>query len=161
MSPTRRILTAALPVVVLLAACETPEQEPPADPPEAAAEDPEAGATGQVPHTVTALDEVGGSGVMGEAMVMRSDETVVVALELEGLPEEREYAAHIHRGTCAEGGPVAHPLNPVMGLDDGRGSSTTMFEADEISPDEPYFFQVHGGDGAPIACGDMEEGPDA
>lgn len=113
-------------------------------------------------HVTIALAEANDSGVSGEAMAMHAEDAVVVILELDGLPGEGEYAAHIHRGSCAEGGPVAVPLDPVVGLADGTGTSTTTLEADELEEDAPYFIQVHGEGGTPIACGDMEgHGPNA
>jgi len=110
-------------------------------------------------HAEIPLHEVNGSGVTGEAMAMHSDDAVVVVLDLEGLPAEGEYAAHIHSGTCAEGGGVAAPLNPVMGLADGTGTSTTTLDPHDIPLDAPHFIQVHGEGGTPIACGDMEGHP--
>ncbi|GEM_PF-621720 len=110
-------------------------------------------------HATIELAEVNGSGVSGEAMAMHSDDAVIIVIDLEGLPEEGEYAAHIHEGTCAEGGPVAEPLNPVMGLGDGTGTSTTTLDPDVIPEDEPHFIQVHGEGGTPIACGDIEGHP--
>jgi hypothetical protein len=102
------------------------------------------------------LETMNASGVSGEAMAMHSDDAVVVILELEGLPGEAQYAAHIHTGTCAEGGPVLVPLNPVAGLADGTGTSTTTLEADEVGTDTPHFIMVHGEGGTPLACGNME-----
>lgn len=107
-------------------------------------------------HATIALGEVNSSGVSGEAMAMHSDDAVVVILELNGLIEEGEYAAHIHIGTCAEGGPVAVTLNPILGLADGTGTSTTTLEADDLAQDDPHFLMVHGEGGTPIVCGDME-----
>ncbi len=107
-------------------------------------------------HATIPLAPANASGVSGEAMAMHADDAVVVILELEGLTEEGQYAAHIHIGSCAEGGPVAVTLNPVLGLADGTGTSTTTLEADELDPDDPHFIMVHGEGGTPIACGDME-----
>lgn len=106
-------------------------------------------------HTVQ-LAAVGDSGVSGEATGMLTEDALVVMIELDGLPAEGEYAAHIHSGTCAEGGPVAVALDPVIGLSDGTGASTTTLEPDEVDDSEPHFVQVHGEGGTPIACGDME-----
>jgi hypothetical protein len=112
-------------------------------------------------HVTIALESLNESGVTGEAMAMHADDAVVVILELEGLPGEGEYAAHIHRGACADVGPVVAPLDPVVGLADGTGTSTTTLEADEIDPDVRHSIQIHGEGGTPIACGDMEgHGPD-
>jgi hypothetical protein len=107
-------------------------------------------------HVTIALSMMNESGVTGEAMAMHADDAVVVILELEGLPGEAQYAAHIHAGTCAQGGPVVVPLNPVAGLADGTGTSTTTLEADEVGTDTPHFIMIHGEGGTPIACGDME-----
>lgn len=110
-------------------------------------------------HASIPLHEVNGSGVTGEAMAMHSEDAVVVVVDVEGLPAEGEYPAHIHEGTCADGGGVAAPLNPVMGLADGTGTSTTSLDMDDIPADRSHFIQVHGEGGAPIACGDMEGHP--
>jgi hypothetical protein len=107
-------------------------------------------------HATVVLDEVNSSGVSGEAMAMHSDDAVVVILDLDGLTDEGEYAAHIHIGSCAEGGPVAVSLNPVLGLADGTGTSTTTLEAHELTEGDPHFIMVHGEGGTPIVCGDME-----
>lgn len=134
---------------LLAAGCEAPEAdlEPPAEVMEEPAE---------VIHATIPLSEVNGSGVSGEAMAMHDADQVTVVIELEGLPAEGEYAAHVHVGTCEEGGPVGAPLNPVMGLADGTGSSTTILDAEELPADESHFIQVHGEGGEPIACGDIE-----
>jgi len=76
---------------------------------------------------------------------------------MEGLPDAPEFAAHVHRGVCAEGGPVAAALNPVVPAMPGTGSSTTTLEAAEVPANEPHFVQIHGPSGAPIACGDIVE----
>ncbi|MEX2531929.1 MAG: hypothetical protein WD960_14265 [Gemmatimonadota bacterium] len=150
----------ALPVLLsffLLTACgeQPPEEAPPAPEAEAPAEM-EAGATQDMADHTVDIEEVNGSGVTGQAMGMHADGSVTMFVELEGLPEEGEYAAHIHSGTCESGGPVALPLNPVMGLADGTGSSTTILEPDDMPMGEAHFTQVHGEGGAPIACADME-----
>ncbi len=108
-----------------------------------------------IPVTI-ALDAMNESGVTGEAMAMHSDDAVVVILELENLPGEGQFNAHIHAGSCADGGPVLVALNPVAGLADGTGTSTTTLEADELTSDASHFIMVHGEGGTPIACGNME-----
>jgi hypothetical protein len=102
------------------------------------------------------LHPVNDSGVSGVAELMHSNNQVVVVLELEGLPGEGGYAAHIHVGSCADGGPVGAPLDPVVGLADGTGTSTTTIDAGDLSRSDPHFIQVHGEAGTPIACGDVE-----
>jgi hypothetical protein len=159
-SPTPRVALAFLllpffALFLLAAGCEAPEAD--LEPPAEVMEEPvEAEAPPEVTHATIPLSEVNGSGVTGEAMAMHDADQVTVVIELEGLPSEGEYAAHVHVGTCEEGGPVGAPLNPVMGLADGTGSSTTILDAEELAADESHFIQVHGEGGAPIACGDIE-----
>ncbi|TVR55127.1 MAG: hypothetical protein EA421_07195 [Gemmatimonadales bacterium] len=146
----------ALALLAPLAACGGDELPAPAaetaPPPAAEAPPPPT----EMMHATIVLDEVNSSGVSGEAMAMHSDDAVVVILDLDGLTDEGEYAAHIHIGSCAEGGPVAVSLNPVLGLADGTGTSTTTLEADELTEGDPHFIMVHGEGGTPIVCGDLE-----
>lgn len=107
-------------------------------------------------HATIVLAEVGESGISGEAMAMHSDDAVVVILEMQGLTEDINHPAHIHAGRCEEGGPVVVALHPVLGLEDGTGTSTTSLDAWEVSQTAEYFIQVHAEDGTPVACGDME-----
>ena len=152
-----RFLVLIFVVPFLLVACgEAPPPPPDTEDPPAEMEPEPADPMEDVVHATIPLAEVNGSGVTGEAMAMHSDDAVVMVIDVEGLPEEGEYAVHIHEGTCAEGGPVAEPLNPIMGLGDGTGTSTTTLEPDAIPEDEPHFIQVHGEGGTPIACGDIE-----
>ncbi len=152
-----RLFALLLVVPLMLVGCgEAPPPPPDAEDPPAEMEPEPADPMEDVIHATTPLSEVNGSGVTGEAMAMHSDDAVVMVIDVEGLPEEGEYAVHIHEGTCAEGGPVAEPLNPIMGLGDGTGTSTTTLEPDAIPEDEPHFIQVHGEGGTPIACGDIE-----
>jgi hypothetical protein len=146
----------ALALLAPLAACGGDELPAPATEtaPPPAAETPPPPA--EMMHATIVLDEVNSSGVTGEAMAMHSDDAVVVILDLDGLTDEGEYAAHIHIGSCAEGGPVAVSLNPVLGLADGTGTSTTTLEAHELTEGDPHFIMVHGEGGTPIVCGDME-----
>lgn len=152
---TRRLWTMLL--LLPLVGC-APDEAP--DPPPAEVsppmEGPAAPPAADLMHATIPLQEVNSSGVSGEAMAMHSDDAVVVILDLEGLTAEGEYPAHIHIGTCADGGPVGVALNPVVGLADGTGASTTTLELDDLDPDDPHFIMVHGDGGAPIVCGDME-----
>jgi hypothetical protein len=106
-------------------------------------------------HATITLAAVGSSGVTGEAMTMNSDDLMVLLVELQGLPPEGTFPAHIHAGTCASGGPVAVRLNPVNSLADGTGTSITTMDASEVPADGSFFVQIHGEANAPIACGDL------
>jgi hypothetical protein len=106
------------------------------------------------PETIR-LDEVNQSGITGEATATHTRDEVAVVLALTGLTPGQSYDAHVHRGRCAEGGPVAVPLEAVMAEQDGAGTSTTVVQAAELPPEVPVFIQVHGTGGAPVACGDV------
>lgn len=158
MTITRNTPLGALALAVLLAvtACADDTEAPIEDLDPAPQTAPESAPASEMIHHTISLDAMNESGVAGEAMAMHSDDAVVIMLEIEGLPGEGEYPAHIHSGNCADGGPVAVPLDPVIGLPDGTGASTTTLEIDEVSEDEPHFIMVHGEGTNPIACGDME-----
>jgi hypothetical protein len=100
---------------------------------------------------------VDGSGVTGDVTVTTGPDGVAFTLAVAGLPEAVEYAVHVHRGVCAEGGPVAAVLTAVTGTSDGTGSSTTRLPASEVPANEPVFVQLHGPSGTPLACGDLVE----
>lgn len=167
---SHRLATATgLAFVAGLAACGDPEEEPYAEeelPPPAAEEDPAQAAPELAPEEVepevvemeATTDD---PAVTGEATVLREGGLTMVAIDLTGIPEAGEYAAHVHLGTCEEGGPVEIELEPVMALDDGAGSSLTTLEDEELPDDEDWFIQVHAQDGSPISCGDPDDEPEA
>lgn len=151
----RQLLAFAL-ILPLAVACGDPDPEPDPDALPEAREMETERAPEQRMDTTVDLHPVNDSGVQGTAEIMHGDGQAVVVIEVEGLPGEGGYAAHIHRGTCADGGPVAAPLDPVVGLADGTGSSNTTVDTTEIDHDQRHFIQVHGEGGTPIACGDVE-----
>jgi hypothetical protein len=106
------------------------------------------------PETIR-LDEVNQSGITGEATATHTRDEVSIVLALTGLTANQTYDAHVHRGRCEEGGPVAVPLESVTGQQDGGGTSTTVVQAAELPPEVPIFIQVHGEGGAPVACGNV------
>ena len=97
------------------------------------------------------------SGTTGELTITRSNGQVELHIRLQGLAGSLEFAAHVHRGVCAEGGPVAVALNSVVDGGDEGGTSTTELATDALPITEPLFVQIHGSSGAPIACGDIVE----
>lgn len=96
------------------------------------------------------------SGVTGTAHTEPAPgDSAVVVLELDGLDEGSEYPAHVHQGTCDEGGPVAAALNAVTGGADGTGTSRTTLSTTQFEDTLRYFLQAHLPDGAPAACADV------
>lgn len=108
-----------------------------------------------------ALNEVDGSGIRGEAAALHSEGAVRVEVALTGLEPGASYPAHIHRGTCADGGPVAAPLANVEGAEGGSGMASTTLSPDQLPADQDAFIQVHHLDGRPAACGDIRGHGDA
>ena len=102
--------------------------------------------------TVVDLDEVNDSGISGEATATHSQQEATVTIVLkEGAKPDVSYPAHIHTGSCKEGGPVAIELATVQNLQSSKTISLASLPADQ-----PAFVQVHGPNGQPVACGDMK-----
>ena len=93
----------------------------------------------------------------GQVTVIPVGDDLEIEIRLAGLTAEADLAAHVHRGVCAEGGPVAAALRPVEHGMDGVGISITTVPAASLPATEPLFVQVHGNTGAPLACGDLVE----
>lgn len=98
------------------------------------------------------LAALNNSGVMGTATVSHTAESLDVELEVSGLTEGQAYPAHIHRGSCQQGGPVAAPLSSVQAMSGGTGSATTTLALDALSASEAM------GEGHMEGEGMMEEG---
>lgn len=94
------------------------------------------------------------SGIEGTATIRHMADTVHVTVRLSGLTSGNSYPAHIHQGTCQEGGGVAAGLTSVKAAD-GSGGSQTRIPASKLSMDASYFVQAHLPDGTPAACGDV------
>jgi hypothetical protein len=101
------------------------------------------------------LQPTNGSTVSGELTAMRAVEAIVIVLEAEGLPEPGEFRSEILRGSCREAGETLVVLNPVVGLSDGTGASTTLLEPEDLVLGEPFSVRIHGIGGVPLACGDL------
>jgi hypothetical protein len=101
---------------------------------------------------VTNLDDVNNSGIEGEATATHSAQDVTVSILLKDRAKaDVTYPAHIHTGTCKDGGPVAVELEPVKNL---QSSKTIAMSA--LPSNQPAFVQVHDASGKPVACGDMK-----
>ena len=109
--------------------------------------------------TVVELDPVGNSGVSGTASIvdlgMQNGTQVVVQLAAGRGPGS--HAAHVHQGTCAQLGPVAHPLQSISVDATGNGNRINNMSIPVMTlMDGQHVVSVHeqnGDPGAPVACG--------
>lgn len=103
------------------------------------------------------LDPRSESGVTGTAVVTPIADGFEVSLDIEGLAAGQTYPSHLHRGSCDDDMGVVAPLEDVTAVDE-TGQSTTTIGSSMLDPTaESLFIQVHGTDGAPIACGDVPD----
>lgn len=112
------------------------------------------GSGSQFSASVSAKNE---SGMQGHVMVSTGSDVLTIKLEVLGLKEGTEYPAHLHSGTCEQGGDVVAELNPPTVATVGLGSSLTELSPDEMEAGQPYFVQLHLPDGTPAACADVEK----
>ena len=103
-----------------------------------------------------AIAPINRSGIAGTVRVERGDDETTVTLQLEGLTAGVEYPAHVHEGRCSAGGPVAAPLGRVRAGADGTGRLATRVSTATMPADTAGFVQVHGPDGAAVACADLD-----
>jgi len=102
------------------------------------------------------LEPVNGSSVTAEAMAMETQDIVVIVIEARGMPAPGAYPAEIVEGQCTDDGEGrAVLLNPVIGLTDGTGESSTAIGGDELDRSGPLFIRVRGSGSALLACGDL------
>lgn len=86
------------------------------------------------------LSEVNESGIEGKAVVSDSEDAEAMAahevkVKLTGATEGETYPAHVHRGSCEEGGPVVTGLTSVEADAEGA-SSVTVVSAADLRADE-------------------------
>lgn len=95
------------------------------------------------------------------ALRFTGDRLLEVRLEVAGLTPDTRYPAYIHLGTCAGGGPAAHPLRDLVSDPDGTARATTVVPEVSVIPPRGWFIQVYAGaafgDGTatPVVCGDV------
>lgn len=106
--------------------------------------------------TVTVeLSEQSDSGQSGEATLTRvDDETTQVVVKLTGGPDNAQ-PAHIHDGTCAELGGVAHPLEDLV---DGRSETQVGAPLDDLRNGDFAINAHRSADEIDVytACGEIE-----
>ncbi|MCI0347037.1 MAG: hypothetical protein L0221_16615 [Chloroflexi bacterium] len=105
--------------------------------------------------TEVGLEAKAESGITGTATVLPTPDGVEVALDLGGVTAGQTYASHIHRGTCDDDLGVVAPLEDIAAEGENAHATTTI-GASMLDPSaESLFIQVHGADGAPVACGNI------
>lgn len=95
------------------------------------------------------------SGITGTASFAKKGDSLAVKVSLSGLKEGASYPAHIHQGSCAQGGPVAAALTSVTGEAGGSGKSESVVAKGSLQDTASYFVQAHLPDGTPAACGNV------
>lgn len=145
----------------------------------AAQEQEGAGMEEQEKKVTVTLESKNDSGITGTAVLAAAPEAEspdahTVTLELSGLEAGQTYPAHIHGGTCDEGGGVVAALESVAAEAEMASATTTITpdqlamgetadEPTEMAAEEeegeeahgPLFIQVHLPDGTPAACGNV------
>lgn len=97
------------------------------------------------------------SGMQGHVMVAAGSDSLTIKLEVLGLEAGTEYTAHLHEGSCEQGGDVIAELNSPTVASVGLGSSLTALSPDAMQAGQPYFVQIHLPGGTPAACADVEK----
>lgn len=108
------------------------------------------------------LQPVGGGGLAGEAVVIPIGIQSQVTVHVRGGPPNEPVTAHLMTGGCAQPGPVAADLQPV--ITDARGDGTSQIAID--LPAETVLNGNHsvelrrgnGREGVPVACGELPAG---
>ena len=125
----------------------------------------EDGGGAAITYTAT-LEEVGGNGVTGSAVLTETDDGMTeVVVEMAGL--DGTHANHLHHGDCDAQGEVHVTLEELQADADGDATATTTDFADE-DPDPEFthfvsghYVAVHEAGGVPgpvISCGNVRGG---
>lgn len=102
------------------------------------------------------LQGVGGASASGSVTLMPMGAETQLALLVRGAPAGSSLPTHIHRGTCATGGPVLAPLQNVSIAGDGTGTAnSTVTIAPQTLLNGSHYVQAHDAAGKPLVCGDI------
>lgn len=152
----KRLTIPLIAAALILGACEAEEEpavEAAAAGEESSRDDPAARGS-----TRGELMPINRSEVRGRAEVVRDGDQLVVEVEAQGLEPIARYAAFLHEGRCAEGGPVRLPLGWILAGEDGAGSARQTVEAEQALAGPDLFIQLHAPDDQPVACADVGPG---
>jgi hypothetical protein len=100
---------------------------------------------------MTSLSPLAGSGVSGEAALLRSGEETIVTISLRGLAPNTAYTGHVRAADCA--GTILFSLGTVVADSAGEGHSSATLSA-PIDPGGWWIeYQVATAPDAAVACG--------
>ncbi|HEX6548518.1 MAG TPA: CHRD domain-containing protein [Candidatus Dormibacteraeota bacterium] len=109
------------------------------------------------------MQGVGDPRVSGTVEVVPGAGGFVLTIRLHGLAPGSNHIAHIHRGSCAQNGPIDIALSPVIGDASGGATSVTSIAKPYSMPSEGWYANVHMGpdlttpaNAASLACGDLK-----
>lgn len=102
------------------------------------------------------LATMNNSGATAEASLATVGERTSVAVKLTGARANVTLREHIHSGRCQQPGPPVVTLDSLVTDSAGTATATTMIDIPlGTVANGQHYVQVHGRDGAPIACGDV------
>jgi hypothetical protein len=156
MKRNRQAIVVSLVAILGLVACEADPDVEQAESQPGQVE--EATGTPAVADGQIQLAPIDHSGVTGTVVADRGDDEVSITATLEGLEPGVSYSAHVHDGRCAAGGPVRIPMGDLERGEEGTGTFRLTTGASTLPAGAEVFVQVHGADGAAVACADLSQG---
>ena len=106
--------------------------------------------SGPTAAAVASLSPLAGSGVSGEAALLRSGGETIVTISLRGMAPNTAYAGHVHAAGCA--GPILFALGTIVADRAGEGHASATASA-PIDPSEWWIAYQTEPMGGSIACG--------
>jgi hypothetical protein len=88
-------------------------------------------------------------------MTVLDGDILVVVIEASGVPVPGSYPTRLARGSCGSGGETAATLDPLTGLADRTGESTTTLDAAADFLTGPLFIEIRGPGDVPLSCGEL------
>jgi len=105
------------------------------------------------------MNAFNGSGTSGTARIDdQPGGAATVTVVLQGVPPG-PHAGHVHRGSCANQGPILFGLNPITPDAQGNGSSNTVGVPDTLLV-PGFYIQYHvtlNPPGDPLACAEIPQ----
>jgi hypothetical protein len=143
---------------LVLGACSTPDRAEELAVDSRAPGAPTAAPTSELLYVT--VQEIGGSGVSGEAAFREVGPQTSIRATLGSAPPGSTLAVQLHQGTCSQGGPLVVALEPIITDTAGLGTSVTTVDLPITTlTDGRHTLQVAAdaapGPGAWLACADI------